>query len=350
MKYPGNGSYLIPYDDMIELIRSRSYRSILAQIPEGLKREAKNLSQILSKETDTEVWIDGEPCFGACDHAGIRAEALGMDAVIHLGHAEIPSMDQTDSVPVHFFPVEMVMDEEVFLEGLEDFLNSVDAKEIGLVSTVQHMDLLKKASDKLEEAGRQVHIGDPGPREAYGGQVLGCSFHSARSISESISLYLYIGTGRFHPMGLYLTTKKPVWLLNPLSGKVSMFESGALDRFMRKRYAAITKAKEMIQSDQDLCIVVTTKPGQRRMGLARELEKIVIDSGYHATLVDIDLLDPMKIRSLGCKICCSTACPRIAVDDSDQYLLEGITLLTPVELKIALGLMSWDDYELDEEW
>lgn len=343
-------SYIVPIEDIRSIIESGGYERVLLQVPEGMKREAKKLGFAISDGKEVEVIIDGEPCFGACDHAGERGASLGVDAVIHLGHAVIPSVDEGVPVPVHFFPVRMRTDPDLFSKGIDEFLNRIGAREIGLTTTIQHIDLLKNARSLLEDAGREVHIGDPGGREAFGGQILGCSFRSAGSVSDSVSVYLYIGTGRFHPMGLYLSTRKPVWMLDPLSGRVGMFDPEVLERFMRKRYAAITRAGELMESGEAPCILVTGKPGQKRMDLARDLKEEASRKGSDVGMVHMDLVTPMKIRSLGFKLCCSTACPRIVVDDSDRYLLEGITLLTPTELRIALGLMSWDDYELDEEW
>lgn len=40
-----------------------------------------------------------------------------------------------------------------------------------------------------------------------------------------------------------------------------------------------------------------------------------------------------------------TACPRIAIDDSQVY---DRPLLNPSELEIALGEREWEDYVLDE--
>ena len=64
----------------------------------------------------------------------------------------------------------------------------------------------------------------------------------------------------------------------------------------------------------------------------------------------MDHMDPMKLRSLGLKVAVSTSCPRIALDDSSRYSAEGVMLLTPIELKIILGELSWDDYRFDDEW
>jgi hypothetical protein len=38
------------------------------------------------------------------------------------------------------------------------------------------------------------------------------------------------------------------------------------------------------------------------------------------------------------------------VDDSKRYSDEDLTVITPVEMRIALGIISWSDYSFDEEW
>ena len=58
----------------------------------------------------------------------------------------------------------------------------------------------------------------------------------------------------------------------------------------------------------------------------------------------------MKIKTLGLSLVVSTACPRIAIDDHRAFSDEGITILTPIEMRIALGLVAMEDYTLDEDW
>ncbi len=41
-----------------------------------------------------------------------------------------------------------------------------------------------------------------------------------------------------------------------------------------------------------------------------------------------------------------TACPRIAIDDSQMY--KKPPLITPQELEIALNKRKWENYQLDE--
>ncbi|MGA1821981.1 MAG: diphthamide biosynthesis enzyme Dph2 [Thermoplasmatota archaeon] len=346
-KYP---SYDIPVDDIFSLIRDRGYRHVLLQIPEGLKRGSAELAEIIEKGTGASVWIDGEPCYGACDHAGERAAVLDTDAVMHLGHSGIPSMDMSHSVPVHFFPIKMREDPEKMLRGLEDLLDGLNLPTIGLATTVQHGHLLGPASDLIENRGIKVLIGQPGIREEAAGQVLGCSFHTAREVAAEAEGYIFIGTGRFHALGLYLSVRKPVWMVDPSDGTVSAIDPVEMDRFLKRRFAAITRGREIIKERGRVGIVIGYKPGQRRIELSSELRNILKDQDVDSTMIAMEHMDPMKIRSLGFGLICSTACPRIAVDDSDRYLAEGITLLTPGELRIALGIDDWEDYELDEQW
>jgi 2-(3-amino-3-carboxypropyl)histidine synthase len=59
----------------------------------------------------------------------------------------------------------------------------------------------------------------------------------------------------------------------------------------------------------------------------------------------VDDISPDKLEDLGFDAYVSTACPRIALDDSDRYKRQ---IATPTELLIALGEMRWEDYLIDE--
>lgn len=343
-------SYNIPVDEIISLIRDRNYRTLMLQVPEGLKRGSIELAGIVEERTGSVVWIDGEPCYGACDHAGEKAAVLDLDCVIHLGHSDIPSMDMSHSIPVHFFPIRMKEDPDKMLKGIGGLLDGMKIRSIGLATTVQHLHLLESAVGFIESRGIDVNVGQPGGREQESGQVLGCSFHTAREVMDQVEGFIFIGTGRFHALGLYLSVRKPVWMVDPTGGTVSMIEQDELDLFLKKRFAAITMARDLLSDGERTGIVLGYKPGQRRLDLAVSLRDVLKERGMGSSLVTMEHLDPMKLRSLGFRMICSTACPRIAVDDSPRYLQEGVTLLTPQELRIALDIDEWENYRLDEEW
>ena len=81
-------------------------------------------------------------------------------------------------------------------------------KKIGLVSTAQHAHKLDQIKKILENKNFKVFIGKGDSRIKLGGQILGCNFSSATSIAKDIDLFLFIGSGNFHPLGLMLSTKK----------------------------------------------------------------------------------------------------------------------------------------------
>ncbi|MFH1055925.1 MAG: diphthamide synthesis protein, partial [Candidatus Altiarchaeota archaeon] len=78
---------------------------------------------------------------------------------------------------------------------------------IGLIATVQHLNRLDDVKKVLESKGKKVKVG---------GQILGCRHDNA--IKLKVDCYLYLGSGRFHPIGVALKTDKPVYMLNPISG------------------------------------------------------------------------------------------------------------------------------------
>jgi 2-(3-amino-3-carboxypropyl)histidine synthase len=343
-------SFNVDVEGILDIIRKNGYRKVLLQGPEGLKTDLVELAMFLEKESMSDVWVDGEPCFGACDHAGDRARTMGAEVLIHLGHSDIPSMDRNKSTPIHFFPVFMKWETEMIHGGVGKIVNLISGSKISLFTTIQHIDLLDEVRDLLRKEGVNVHVGGPGNREVYPGQVLGCSFSSSREIPDDVEYLLFLGTGRFHPMGLALSSGRDVHTLDPISGEVGVVRKGDLDGMLRSRFGHINKFKEHLGNGERTGIIVGSKPGQGRLALAERIREALNTRDHASVMVLMDHLDPMKIRSLGLRILVNTACPRITLDDSGRYSSEGLTVLTPVELDIALGIISWTDYSFDDLW
>ncbi len=343
-------SFDVDLDGMAGVIRENDYKKVLIQLPEGLKRGAPHMIEKLEEATGISIILDGDPCFGACDHSALKAKALGMDALLHLGHSDIQSMERDPTLPIHFFPVGMRVDRRILNDGIRELLTSVREDRIGLATTVQHMHLLEEIKVMLKVAGKTVLIGPPGKREFFPGQVLGCSFHCARSIASEVEAFLYIGTGRFHPMGLFFSIRKNVYCLDPMTGRISVFKEREMDRFLRVRHSQITRARDIIDKGGRVGIILCQKPGQIRSDLAGSISMELGGKGIKHDMVVMDHISPMKIKTLGLSMVVSTACPRIAIDDHIQYSREGIVILTPVELRIALERVDFKDYVLDEEW
>jgi len=226
---------------------------------------------------------------------------------------------------------------------VEKAIPSIDGKQVGLVTTAQHGDFLDEAKKILEKNGFDVIIGYGFSRIKFAGQVLGCNFSAATSVKDDVDLFLFIGSGDFHPLGLMLSTGKPVIACDPYTNKVKYKELEDLkDIVLRQRYGAIARS----QDAKSFGILVSTKKGQQRMELALEMKKKLENKGKKPYIIALNYFLPSNIetfRNIDCFV--SVACPRIAIDDYMQY---ETPIITPVELDIVLGLKKWKNYQFDE--
>ncbi|MEM4196103.1 MAG: diphthamide synthesis protein, partial [Methanothermobacter sp.] len=93
-------------------------------------------------------------------------------------------------------------------------------------------------------------------------------------------------------------------------------------------------------------IIVSSKEGQRRFKLALKIKRKLESAGRDAFIFLLENVSPealLPFREIEAFVV--TACPRIAIDDSQIY---DRPLLNPSELEIALGEREWEDYVLDE--
>jgi 2-(3-amino-3-carboxypropyl)histidine synthase len=150
--------------------------------------------------------------------------------------------------------------------------------------------------------------------------------------------YLFIGTGQFHPLGIALATGKRVVVADPVTGEVSEIDT---DPMLRRRFGVITRAGEA----KRFAILVSKKPGQRRMALAEHLKGLGESMGLDMFLVYLDNIEPDRLLNLGAEAAVSTACPRVALDDAAKY---RIPILTPPEFEVLVGAREWEEYEFDE--
>jgi 2-(3-amino-3-carboxypropyl)histidine synthase len=198
---------------------------------------------------------------------------------------------------------------------------------------------LDRARELLEKAGLKV-LTSKGTRAKQKGQVLGCSYGALHAIEDKVNSILYIGGGKFHPLGAALSTKKKVVAADPFMGTVEDMAQ-ARDRVLRQRHGLITKARYA----QTFAIIVGTKSGQRRMALAKHLRKLLLDNLRSAQILVVQAITPENLLGLDAEVFVSTACPRVALDDCYKF---DRPILTPPELEVALDVRSWDDYILDE--
>jgi 2-(3-amino-3-carboxypropyl)histidine synthase len=315
---------------VVELIQRSGAKRVGLQAPEGLKRMLPALAMRIEKRTGAEVMISGDPCYGACDlDMGLCSD---VDVLIHLGHAEL-GLGEGDRAKVVYIEARMPQELSAAVESAVPLLRS---KRVAIATTVQHVYRLDQALDVLKKHGIEGKVGKASGRAKYPGQVLGCCYTTARAAEADECLF--IGTGRFHPLGIALATGKRVIASDPVTGEVLEIDP---DPMLRRRFAAITRAADA----KRFAVLVSKKPGQRRMDLARRIKEMGVAKGKEMILVYLDNIEPDRLLNLGVEAAVSTACPRIALDDAAKY---KIPILTPPEFEVLVGERQWDKYGFDE--
>ena len=334
--------YEIDVEGAIKSIQKNNWKTILLQLPEGLKTHAETLVEyIAEKIPEVTCLVASDPCYGACDlPCSSHLQSLGVDVVVHIGHTPIPSMQVSQDVAVLFLNAKS---KKPVIPVVTKALPFLTGKNIGVVTTAQHLHMLSDVVEVLQDNGFKPFIGTGDKRIFEPGQILGCNFSSARTIQSSVDSYLFVGSGFFHPLGLILSTNKEVVAADPYTDTVKKTElNDVKDRVLRQRYGAITQAKMA----KTYGILVGLKPGQQRIKQALQLQKTIQEKGRKALLLTVDYISPMILQnfpSIDCFV--STICPRVAIDDHLQYKQ---TIVTPVELDIAFGKKRWDTYVFDE--
>ncbi|MDE1860495.1 MAG: diphthamide biosynthesis enzyme Dph2 [Candidatus Micrarchaeota archaeon] len=279
---------------------------ILLQFPEGLKQKALEYAKKIEAEGN-EVVISASPTFGACDLAIDEAKHVKADKLVHFGHAEFHHVDFN----VEYIPYEMTVDLSILKESLPQ-LSKFET--IGLMTTVQHMHQLDAIAQFYRSNGKAVVIGKPFGFAKQKGQILGCDIGSASGIDKQVDAFVYFGGGLFHPLGALLQTTKPFLVVEPFTGKIEFIDHyrNEYKRRSTGKVLASLKAKK-------IGILVSTKNGQYNMNLASILKKQVESQGMSAGILvantfDFDALNNM----LEFDAFVNTACPRLAIDDTDR--------------------------------
>ena len=334
--------YRFEEDRIVDEIRRRGSKRILLQMPEGLKPIGFKLAKELEKETGAEVFISGDPCYGACDLALYPKKHVDADLLVHLGHAEIPGE----------FPEENVVYVEVQANVSidEPMLQAVKLLEreqvIGLASNIQHIHQIGRAKEILEQHGKKTLIGRQSGWLKYPGQVLGCDYGSVRAIAEKADAILVLSGGDFHALGIPLATGKRTIVVDPFQ-KTAKDMTEVCRKLLRKRWINIERFKEA----KRVGIIVGLKSSQMNISLGRRLKELLEGEGHSTVLICATEVIPETLESFtDLDAYVEISCPRISTDDQERYRKP---ILNPEEAMVAIGKKSWEDYTKGmtlEEW
>lgn len=304
-------------------------KRVLIQLPEGLKSEGPRLARIVEKAGALPI-ISADPCYGACDLATAEAESLDADLIIHYGHAKLLKYEKVPTVYIEARATLSVT------EALEKALPLMEEwRKIGLATTVQHVQNLDEVKEILIRAGKTVMVGDSG-RLNYPGQVIGCDYSNAKSIANDIEGFLFIGGGRFHALGLALSTSKPTVVADPYE-KCTYSIGEETEKILKQRWASIQEA----QKAKTFAVLVGLKPGQKRLEEALSIREKLEKSGKDAYLFAVRDVTPEKIMNfLTVDAYVNTACPRISLDAPSKF---SKPMLTLNEALVVIGELSWKE-------
>ncbi len=269
--------------------------------------------------------LSGQPCYGACDLDTYLMKRT--DVFVHFGHSPMKNTDKVIYVPL-FSNVEV---QPIMEEALETLDDPAETEDVGLVTTAQHMNRYDEMTEFLEERGYEVHSRRGDERLTHEGQVLGCNYASADVPADQV---LYVGGGKFHPLGLAMEhPEKHVVIADPVNNVVTVADT---EKFLKQRYASVHKAMDA----QKWGVIFCTKIGQGRWDQAQE----ILADNDDAYLITMDEVTPDRLRNFDMDAFVNTGCPRITTDDGPQF---HKPMLTPGEYEIAVGNKPLEDLSFD---
>jgi len=304
-------------------------KCVLLQMPEGLKPEAPKLAEIIEKCGAVAI-IAADPCYGGCDVAVGEAEGLGVDLIVHFGHAK---MVKHEAVPTIYVEARATVTVDEAVEKALPLLN--DFTIIGLATSVQHLQTLNQARDILIRAGKTVIVGDTG-QIAYPGQVTGCNYSNAKSIAGEVEAYLFVGGGMFHALGIALSTSKPTIIADPYDNRAYQINVEA-QRILKQRFTSIREAKNA----KKFGVFIGLKPGQKHMDRALQIKALAEKTGKTVFLLASREITPetlLEFPSIDAYV--NTACPRVSLEATGKFQKP---VLTVNEFMVVCGESSWEN-------
>ncbi len=313
-------------DRIVKAVEERDANTVGLQFPEGLKRRGPAVADDLRDLTeDVRFLLSGQPCYGACDLDTYLMRRT--DLFVHFGHSPMKQSDKILYVPL-FSNVDPL---PIMADAREELPDPETDSDVGLVTTAQHMNRFDEMRNWLEKRGYEVHTRRGDDRLTHEGQVLGCNYASADVTADTV---LYVGGGKFHPLGLAMEhPEKKVVIADPVNNVVTVADT---EKFMKQRYGAVHRAMDADKWGVIFC----TKIGQGRWDQAEE----IVEGNENAYLITMDEVTPDRLRNFDMDAFVNTGCPRITTDDGPQF---HKPMLTPGEYEIAVGNKPLEELSFD---
>ncbi|MDD3178468.1 MAG: diphthamide biosynthesis enzyme Dph2 [Candidatus ainarchaeum sp.] len=275
---------------------------IAIQIPEGLKQYSLKILDAFKKNKPS-LFID--PCYGACDTKDLEAKYLGFKVLIHFGHYKMNSQ----KIKTYFIPINYKLKKEQIKYIIKNILK-LNFKKINLVTTIQYIENIKEIKNKLKKQKIQI-IDAKKTKRVIKHMVLGCD---STTITDTKNPIIFIGDGVFHINNIaFIYKNQQIITINPITKKIKKIE--ITDEFIRQRYVNIALARKA----EKFAILVSTKKGQNRMGIAIKIKKFIETKNKKAYILISDYIKQEYLYGIKVDCFINTACPRITYDDYKQF-------------------------------
>ncbi len=181
---------------------------------------------------------------------------------------------------------------------------------LGLITTIQNIHMLQEVQKRI-------------PNSVICGQVLGCDASLAVRHQDEVDAFLYLGSGKFHPLEVAMHTNKRVLCANPITNEITEITKEEVELRKRRVKGAYLK----FLAAKKVGIIVTTKSGQGVLPLALRAKDKDFMKGKEAFIFICNTLNFNELENfpeIECWI--NTACPRIATEDNEKLSKPMINL------------------------
>jgi len=178
-----------------------------------------------------------------------------------------------------------------------------------IVTTIQFLDEVNELKKKGYRILGQVlgcNITQAVKEQRILGQVLGCNITQAVK-EQDFDAYLYIGTGKFHPLNLAFRQEKSVFILDPLTREFSQVTAEEKQRYEKRRKGMLLK----YYAAEKIGIIVSVKSGQNQIRRAVRFKEKCGKNAYLFLCENVQKLEDFP--DIDCWV--NTACVRIIEDD-----------------------------------
>ncbi len=203
-------------------------------------------------------------------------------------------------------------------EDLLKYLKDHSITSLALFASVQFL-ALDKIKEQLAKQGITVKT-TKARRTHVEGQILGCdAYHDSyqEPILSEVDAILYVGDGLFHPKALLLAQSKEskikdILIWDPVSEKMRVITKADVHKQLARMRANLLK----FMHATTIGILVTIKPGQQYLALAKKLKEHLATQGKKAYIFIDDTLSVQLLENYPfIQAWVNTACPRIGTDD-----------------------------------